>query len=429
VGKGYRKSNGLASITKVDLSELERLALNEHPLDLVARAGAQMLLEAAIEAEVDEALGRTRYERRGEDQKGYRNGVRARKLTSGIGELDVDVPRVCGTAEPFKSNVLPAYTRILPSLSGILPALYVEGLSTRDFKRALGPSLGKAGLSKSSISRACRKLKSDFVAWRTRRLDEIDLLYLFLDGFYVGVRRGSKEKEGILVAHGYCVDGSRVLIGIDMGYRESTVSWKSFLQDMVSRGLRVPKLVVCDGNPGLLRAVGETWPEVAIQRCIAHRMRNILERVPKAHRERVKESLREIFYAEGEASARLMADAFVEKWGHEFAAATRCLLEQLDACLTFYRFPSEHWKRIRTSNVLERAFKEARRRTNVVERFPTEESALSMIWSVLMNQCANWRGVEVKDSHVIYIAEALRSMPKPMLAINNIGLADKELAA
>jgi hypothetical protein len=146
VGKAYRKSNGLASVTDVDLEELERLACQEHPLDLVARYGAQMLLEAAMEAEVEAALGRSRYERRSEDQRGYRNGARTRKLTSGIGELEVNVPRVCGTDEPFRSGVLPAYTRILPKLRGILPALYVEGLSTRDFKRALGPSLGKAGL-------------------------------------------------------------------------------------------------------------------------------------------------------------------------------------------------------------------------------------------------------------------------------------------
>jgi len=343
VGKEYRKSKGLASVSEVDLSELERLSVEEHPLDLVARVGAQMLLEAAIEAEA--ALGRSRYERLGEDRQGYRNGVRTRRLTSGVGELELNVPRVCGTGEPFRSQVLPAYTRILPKVTQILPALYVEGLSPRDFKRALGSSLGKAGLSKSSISRACRKLKAEFAAWRERSLDSIDLLYLFLDGFYVGVRKGSKEKEGILVAHGYCVDGSRVLIAIDMRYRESTVSWKSFLQELVSRGLRMPKLVVCDGNPGLLRAVGEVWPEVAIQRCIAHRIRNILDRVFKAHRESVKKSLREIFYADDEAAARRMADAFVEKWGREFAAATRCLLEQLDACLTFYRFPSEHWKR------------------------------------------------------------------------------------
>lgn len=211
MSKEYRKSNGLASIKEVDLSELERLAAEEHPLDLVARAGAQMLLEAAIQAEVEAALGRGRYERLRADQRGYRNGVRTRRLTSGIGELEVDVPRVSGTSEPFISEVLPSYTRILPGLVGILPALYAEGLSTRD-----GKSLGKAGLSKSSISRACQKLAADFEADRRKSLADLDLLYLFLDGFYVGVRKRSKEKEGILVAHGYLADGSRVVIGVEL---------------------------------------------------------------------------------------------------------------------------------------------------------------------------------------------------------------------
>jgi putative transposase len=189
------------------------------------------------------------------------------------------------------------------------------------------------------------------------------------------------------------------------------------------------RLVVSDGNPGLLRAVGEVWPEVAIQRCIAHRIRNILDRVPKAYRESVKKSLREIFYADDEKSGRKMAEAFVEKWEKLFGSATKCLLDQLDACLTFYRFPTEHWKRIRTSNVLERTFKEARRRTNVVERFPTEESALALIWSVLVEQTTNWRGVETKDSQVIHIAEAVKSIPKSMLAVNNMGTTENELAA
>ena len=420
--KEYRKSEKLATLSPEQLEELLAQSAGEHPLDLLARFGAQAILEAALEAEIEEVLGRTHYARRGEGQQGYRNGTRQHTLTSGVGELTIQAPRVSDTAEPFHSKILPAHARILPKLTGMFPLLYIEGLSTRDFNRAFKGAFGEAGLSKSSISRANQAIHEEFGAWRKRSLAEEDIVYLFLDGVYLPIRRNSTETEGVLVAHGIRADGSRVILGVALGYRESTASCKDFLQDLLKRGLKMPQLVISDGNAGLLRAVGEAWPETAVQRCIAHRMRNVLDKTPKAHRDAVHRDLKTIFYAGTEAEARQMVAKFTEKWGHTLPSVTKCLLSAIDACLTFYRFPEAHWKRIRTSNVLERCFEEVKRRTRVVGRFPTdnEEPALALLWAVLCEQRTGWRGVKMEADLLALIRQALEAMPKPMLAINNM---------
>ena len=432
--QAVRAARGGTTLTPAQLDELLAQAESEHPLDLLARLGAQLLLEAALQAEIAEALGRSFYGRRDEGQQGYRNGSRRRKLSSGVGELTIAAPRVTGTPAPFQSKVLPAYLRMLPKLRELFPSLYIEGLSTRDFNRALRSAFGEAGLSKSSVSRANQALHEDFGAWRQRSLAAEEVVYLFLDGVYLKLRRNSHETEGVLIAHGIRADGSRVLLGVSLGYRESTASWRDFLHELTRRGLHAPALVISDGNPGLLRAVGEVWPEMGVQRCIAHRMRNVLDKTPKAHREAVHRDLRTIFYAADEAEARRMAAQFAAKWGGQFPAMTRCLQSSLDACLTFYRFPEAHWRRIRTSNVLERCFTEVKRRTRVVGRFPTdnEEPALALLWAVLCDRRAGWHGVKMDPDLLTLIQQARETLPKPMLAINNMaeGIREtKEVAA
>jgi transposase-like protein len=422
VKKGYRKSEKFATLSPEQLEEVLAQSDTEHPVDLLARMGAQALLQAALEAEIEEALGRAFYGRRTDEQQGYRNGSRERTLTSGVGKLTLQVPRVADTQEPFHSKVLPAQARIVPKLTGLFPSLYIEGLSTRDFSRAMKGAFGDAGMSKSSISRANKVIHEEFEAWRKRSLADEDVVYLFLDGVYLQIRRNSSETEGVLVAHGIRADGSRVLLGVMLGYQESTSSWKDFLHNLTNRGLKAPPLVISDGNPGLLRAVGEVWPETAVQRCIAHRMRNILDKTPKAHREAVHRDLRTIFYAATETEARAMVTKFAAKWGGSLPTMTQCLLAAIDACLTFYRFPEIHWVRIRTSNVLERCFKEVKRRTRVIGRFPTdnEKPALALLWAVLCEQRSGWHGMQMQPDILLLIRQVLTTLPKSMLAMNNM---------
>lgn len=368
-----------------------------NPLNSSQREGARILLEVAMEEEVTEFLERHRYERNSEAPPGYRNGKKRRKVQCGAGEIEIRRPKITGAEREFRSKVLSRWKRKSDALMQVIPLLYLEGLSTRDFKRALKPLWSESGLSRSSISRANRVIKDSFEEWRKRDLSGEEVLYLFLDGYYLGVRMGVKEKEGVLIAHGVRRDGSRVLLGVYLGGRESTESWKWVINDLTERGLRPPKLVITDGNPGLLRALKDIWPEVPNQRCIVHKVRNVLARVPKKHREEVKRAVDKIFHATTLEDALSWADEFHRKYGKLFPTATEVLARGLKDCLTFFRYPERHWKRIRTSNVLERAFREIRRRTDVVGRFPNEMSALSMIFGVLEGDRLKWKGLRIGE--------------------------------
>jgi putative transposase len=366
--------------------------VSEQTLDMVAREGARMILEAALNEEVDAFLNRGWYERRAESRRGYRNGTRRRKLQCGSGEVEVRKPKIVGAEEPFESRIIDRWQRRSEQLESVLPALYVEGLSTRDFKRALGPLLGESGLSRSSISRLNQALKASFAAWRKRDLSKEKIVYLFLDGFYLGVRKGGREKDALLIAHAVCEDGSRVLLGVYLGGRESTESWKITLRDLVDRGMIEPKLIITDGNPGLCRAMKEVFPGGARQRCTAHKTRNVLSRVKKSRQAEVKRMLNNIFHGACLEDALKAASDFHRRYGKEFPTATEVLAKDLADCLTFYRFPESHWRRIRTSNVLERAFLEVRRRTDVIKRLPDEMSALALVFGVLEEDRMRWHG-------------------------------------
>lgn len=387
-------------------------------LDAMARQGARILLEVAMEQEVAEFLGRSRYERV-ESRAGYRNGSRKRGLTCGSGSFDVAMPKVTGAEEPFSLRSIPAYARSSERILKTLPLLYAEGLSTRDFDRALRPFWKKAGLSRSSVSRANAELYRQFDGWRKRDLSGLKVLYLFLDAVNERVRFRSSEKEGVLVAHAILEDGSRALLAIHLGPRETEASWKAVLEDLVRRGMSPPKLVVSDGCPGLIAAVKAIWPGAARQRCTAHKTRNVLGRVPRKDHSRVKHDLSKIFHAASFDEAKRAAGAFLSKYGEEFPTACEALCRDLEDCLTFYRFPEAHWKRIRTSNVIERAFKEVRRRTRVVGRFPTERSALVLIWASVEQDRLNWRGVKITPAILKGAVQAVEDLKASPIRIDS----------
>jgi putative transposase len=404
--KGYHNKQ---EVTMADLG----LSLGEvryQPLELFAREGARLLLRIAMEEEVAEFLGRLPYERSQDSIKGYRNGHRERRARCAAGEVEVMVPRVSDTAEPFRSGILGAWQRHSQILDEVLPLLYLEGLSTRDFRRALQPLWGKSGLSKSTISRANHTLKDAFRVWRGRDLSSEDIAYLFLDGFYLGVRQGTGGKEAVLVAHGINQGGKRVVLHLSLGGRESTDSWKGVLHDLEDRGLKSPQLIISDGNPGLLRAICDIWPEVPRQRCVVHRTWNVLARVPKKRQAEVKRALHHVFHAACLEDAQAEAKHFLARYGREFPTATEVLAKHLGECLTFYRFPEHHWKNIRSTNALERAFKEVRRRTNVIGRFPTETAALAVVFGILEEEHLKWRQVKMRAEDIAWITEAVKSL-------------------
>jgi putative transposase len=390
--------------------------LGVDPVEELARYGARLVMASYLEAEVVELLGLGWYER-GEGRRGYRNGHRRRKVTCGSGEIEIDYPKVRETSEPFRSGVLDAWQRRSQTVLGILPSLYLEGLSTRDVKRAMRPLWKESGLSRSSVSRANQQLKEAFHRWRRRDLSGEDVMYLVLDGHYQAVRFGVKGKEAVLVVYGYRRDGSAVLLGVWLGVRESKVSWKLALDDLVARGLKAPLLVVSDGNPGLIGAVKATWPEIHRQRCVVHRKHNVLERVPKGDRAVINRALNRIFYAPSLDEALQAAEEFANRYGDCYPSACEVLGTDLEDCLTFFRFPPRHWKRLRTSNSLERTFREVRRRTRVIGRFPTEMSALSLVWCVMDEQSDKWRGMRVTPAIIKAIEEGDRSLREKPIVI------------
>lgn len=384
---------------------------------MAAREGARLILQAAMEAEVQEFLGRDRYERAGTAREGYRNGHRERTLTCGSGSFDVKVPKITGADESFSVKSIKAYERTSELILKSIPLLYAEGLSTRDFERALKPMWEEAGLSRSSISRANQQLHAEFESWRRRDLSSLKVLYLFLDGVNERVRFGSSEKEGILVAHAILEDGSRALLALELGPRETEDAWRALLEGLVSRGLRAPMLVVMDGAPGLIAAVKQTWKKVPRQRCTAHKTRNVINRVPRKHQNRVKRELAKIFHAPNLEAAKRAVAAFLEKFGAEFPTACEVLARDIDDCLTFYAFPEAHWKRIRTSNVIERAFKEVRRRTKVVGRFPNEKAALTLVWASIEHDRLKWRGVRIDDVMLAAARDAHEVLAKNPISV------------
>lgn len=404
--KVEKQKSGIVAIEKLGLSVGP---IEGDPVETLARYGARLVLSSYIHAEVEAHLGAGWYERAAE-RRGRRNGRRERSVSCGVGALVIDYPKVRGCSEPFQSAVLAAWQRKSQTLLAVIPSLYVEGLSTRDYERALGPLWQDTGVSRSTVSRANERIAAAFEQWRRRSLAEESISYLYLDGHYEGVRMGTRGKEAILVAHGVRPDGRRVLLGVWLGSHEDTASWKLALQDLVERGLTRPSLIISDGNPGLIRAVRELWPQTLRQRCIVHRIRNVLARVPKAEQTTIRKALNRIFYAPSEEEARVQARRFAEQWTNLYPEAVATLGRDLADCLTFFRLPPRHWKRIRTSNSLERLFREVRRRTRVIGRLPTEGAALSLVWSIMEPAAERWHGLIMDAYHREKLQEGIRSL-------------------
>jgi len=363
-----------------------------------ARAGSwmEMQVQKAVELEVTEFLGRDHYQRHGEGLlQGYRNGYEDKRVQTGEGPLHLKMPQVRNTTDAFESVWLQSLVRRSDKLAALIPQLYVKGMSTRDIEAALTETLEVEGVSKSTVSTLCGQLKHDFERWQNRDLSDVDLLCLFCDGIYLRLRPEDPRAVAVLCAYGIKTDGRKVLLYLAVGDKESTVCWKSFFEDMKQRGLKEPLLVVIDGNSGLRKAVRECFPDSWVQRCQVHRMRNILCKLPEKARPGLKKLIHKAFTAQSHKAGLEQAQAVVAMYQEQFPEAMKCLATGLEECLTALRFPETHQKRIRTTNLLERLFGEGQRRSKVIPRFTSERSGLSLMFAVLVDASAGWRGVKV----------------------------------
>lgn len=372
-------------------------------LDDVLQRGALKMLQEVLEAEVEDYITRHRAAR---DERGraqvVRNGqAQARQLVTGSGTLTVRAPRVndrrvdaTGQRQRFTSELLPSYMRRAPKVTEVLPILYLRGLSTGDFQSALPVLLGEdaAGLSPTTITRLTASWEAEYQTWRTRSLAETDYVYVWVDGVHFRVRL-EEDRLCTLVMIGVRPDGTKELVAVEDGYRESTDSWATVLRDLKRRGLRAPAVAVGDSALGFWAAVGAVWAETREQRCWVHRVANVLDKLPKRLQPKAKQALHAIMNAPTRAEAAAGIDAFVAEYDAKYPKAVASLRRDQAQLLTFYDFPAEHWRHLRTTNIIESPFATVRLRTRVTKGAGSRTKALMMAFKLLAMAEERWRKV------------------------------------
>jgi transposase-like protein len=391
------------------MDDVRRLPVGEDKdvvvtLDDLAREGARRMIAAALKAEADEYVERFADER---DEQGkrlvVRNGrARERKVTIGSGTVPVRAPRVNdkrvdeenGERRRFSSKILPAYARRSPKVNDVLPVLYLRGLSTGDFRPALEQLLGEdaAGLSPSTISRLCKDWEAEHERFKQRSLRfHPRYAYWFVDGVHVSVRLGEDDRLCLLVVIGVREDGTKELLAVEDGYRESTESWASVMRDLKARGLNEPELVIGDGALGTWAALRDVFPGARRQACWVHKIANVLDALPKRLQHDAKKLLHEMMEAPSRADAGTALERFREQFDAKYPKAVAKLDKDWAHLTAFYDFPAEHWRHLRTSNAIESSFATVKLRTRVTKGAGSKKAALAMAYKLLDAAQERWR--------------------------------------
>ncbi|MFN9098270.1 MAG: IS256 family transposase [Gemmatimonadaceae bacterium] len=367
-------------------------------LETFIRDQVQTCLQRVLDEEVDDLLGRGRHERRAADAVGYRNGYgKPRRVALMNGTITVRRPRVRGLDARFESRILPLFQRRTPEVAKLLPALYLHGLSSGDFTLALRGLLGDgAPLSASSVQRLTEDWQRDYAQWRREDLTPLEPVYVWADGIYVKAGLES-TKAALLVLIAALADGSKVVLAVESGHRESTESWAEILRDLTARGLRAPACVIGDGALGLWNAVGQVWPQAAEQRCWNHKLRNVVDAVPLKQQADVQAAVQRIAAAESVATAEEERQRFHRAYRLRFPKACDRLDRDWARMLTYYQFPKEHWRHLRTTNVVESPFAAVRLRTTAAKRFKKVERATAIIWRLLQVAEKRFRKLNVPE--------------------------------
>jgi transposase-like protein len=352
------------------------------------RRKVQEFIQSILEEEIAELLGRQKSERRKavDGSPAYRNGYgKERKLTLGCGTITLRRPRVRGLEERFESRVLPLFARRTKGVSKLIPRLYLHGLALGDFDLALRGLLGEnAPVSASTVARLKEGWQTEWREWKRHSLEGLQVVYLWVDGVYVKAGL-EKQKAALLVVIGGLLDGRKVVLAVEPGYRESTESWSEVLRDLKGRGMNCPCLVVGDGNLGIWGALANIYPGALEQRCWNHKVVNVLDKIPKKLQGQAKRRLQDIVYAATREAADAERDDFVRWcWAEGYRSAGETLLRDWDRMVTFYRFPQEHWRHLRTTNVVESPFAGLRLRTDAAKRYKKVENATAVIWKMLL---------------------------------------------
>ena len=352
------------------------------------RGKIQGWVQELLEEEVTELLGRGKCERRSkvDAPAGYRNGHgKARRLTLSGGTITVRRPRVREVEERFESRVLPLFAKRSREVRELIPELYLHGLAQGDFELALRGLLGEeAPLSASTVARLKEKWQAEWQQWQSRSLGDLEVVYLWADGVYVKAGL-EKDKAVMLVVLAALSDGSKAVISVSTGYRESTESWSEVLRDLKARGMNGPRLVIADGHLGIWGALSNIYPEAEEQRCWNHRLVNILSKVPKRWHQSALLMLRQIPYAETRQEAERLKQVFQHWCRQKQLPAVADLIDcDWERMVAFYNFPKKQWQHLRTTNPVESPFSALRLRTDAARRFKKVENAQAVIWKMLL---------------------------------------------
>jgi putative transposase len=344
-----------------------------------------------MKAELTHVLGREKYER-STGEINHRNGSYPRDFCiKGIGEVAVKVPR--DRKGEYQTQVLPRGKRYENRITEDLSMMYLTGISTRTLSMLSRRLIGR-GISHEEVSKANKELTAGVEKWRNRDLSQEQIKYLFVDGVIFKMRlKYSVENVPVLVAVGVTEDGTKLVLGLQGGDKESATNWREFFKDLKSRGLdgTSVRLGIMDGLPGLEKVFEEEFPNAKVQRCQVHVARNVLAKVPHKLKKSVADDLRSIFYASSKERADEFYRHFYEKWNKEIPSAVKSLSQSIDACLTFFKFPEEEWISLRTSNIIERLNKEFRRRTKTMEIVAGEDACYRLLAFISLKMELSWR--------------------------------------
>ena len=383
-------------------------------LDEIVREGARRMLAAALEAEVNSYIAELAHEK---DQTGRRLVVRngyhqPRKVTTAAGVIEVKAPRVndkrvdeaTGERKRFSSAILPPWCRKSPKIAEVLPLLYLHGLSSGDFVPAMEQLLGSsAGLSPATVTRLTAQWQADHAAFQERDLSATDYVYVWVDGIHLRIRL-DEAKAAVLVIIGVRADGTKELVAMADGYRESSESWAALLRDCARRGMRAPVLAVGDGALGFWKALREVFPDTREQRCWVHKTANVLDAMPKSAQPSAKKAIQDIYNAEDREHAEQAIKTFAKLYGAKFPKAVKKITDDQDVLLEFFDFPAEHWIHLRTTNPVESTFATVRLRTKVTRGAGSRAAALAMVFKLVESAQARWRAVN--GAHLVPLVRA-----------------------
>jgi len=400
-------------------------------LDELAREGARRMIAAALEAQVEQYVESLRHLR---NENGHalvvRNGKshHERTVHMGAGSVKIQAPRVDDRRpeHTFTSKILPPYMRRSPRLEEAVPVLYLRGLSTGDFSEALEALLGSeaSGFSATTITRLLKVWQEEYSVWRKRSLAGKEYIYVWADGVYFNIRL-EEDRLACLVIVSVLPNGRKEVIALEDGYRESTESWASVLRDLKRRGMVAPLLAIGDGNLGFWAALRDVYPETKEQRCWKHKIANVLDKLPKRLQTKAKEQLHEIMYAPDRESALEESAVFDKEYGARYPKAAETLAKDQEQMLTFFDFPAEHWRHLRTTNPIESTFATVKARTKKTKGAGSRKAGLAMAWKLLIAAQQRWR--RVNAPHLVALVKAGVEFPDGEAEMLQCDLESEEL--